>query len=185
MPADAILSLEVCMSSLSIVLIASFAISVLAFIVAWLLYRWLVGVRVENEKALELSKLIREGSNTFLRREYFYLGIFVLAVSALILLFLPKPIWLGNALDNIVMVIAYISGAIFSALAGKIRIAVATKANVRAAEAAAKHGLRLSFLSGFRGGAVMGMAVVGGCLFGVCGVYALTQDAKSLLGFRF
>ncbi|MGI6546176.1 MAG: sodium-translocating pyrophosphatase [Fastidiosipilaceae bacterium] len=173
------------MSSLSIVLIASFAISVLAFIVAWLLYRWLVGVRVENEKALELSKLIREGSNTFLRREYFYLGIFVLAVSALILLFLPKPIWLGNALDNIVMVIAYISGAIFSALAGKIGIAVATKANVRAAEAAAKHGIRLSFLSGFRGGAVMGMAVVGGCLFGVCGVYALTKDATSLLGFSF
>ena len=173
------------MDPLISVLIASFAISLLAFVVAWLLYRWLVNIKVKNQRALELSELIREGSSTFLRREYRYLAYFCLVVSALILCFLPKPVWVGSPLDNIYMVLAYVSGTVFSGMAGKIGIAVATRANVRAAEAAAAHGIRLSFLSGFRGGAVMGMAVVGASLLGVCAVYALTGDATTLLGFSF
>ncbi|NLM18447.1 MAG: sodium-translocating pyrophosphatase [Clostridiaceae bacterium] len=173
------------MDQLTVILIVSFAVGILAFIVAWLLYRWLVGIKVENKRAIELSKLIREGSNTFLKREYRYLAYFSLVVACLILLFLPKPIWQGSVLDNITMTLAYISGTAFSGLAGKIGIAVATRANVRSAEAAAKHGISLSFLSGFRGGAVMGMAVVGASLLGVCAIYALTGDALALLGFSF
>jgi K(+)-stimulated pyrophosphate-energized sodium pump len=173
------------MDQLNIVLVVSFAVSILAFIVAWLLYRWLTGIKVENKRALELSELIRDGSNTFLKREYRYLAYFCFVVACLILLFLPKPIWQGGVLDNIWMVLAYITGTIFSGLAGKIGIAVATRANVRAAEAAVKHGRSLSFLSGFRGGAVMGMAVVGSSLLGVCAIYALTGDALTMLGFSF
>ncbi len=173
------------MDQLNIVLVVSFAVSILAFIVAWMLYRWLTGVKVENKRALELSELIRDGSNTFLKREYRYLAYFCLVVACLILFFLPKPIWQGGVLDNIWMVVAYITGTIFSGLAGKIGIAVATRANVRAAETAAKHGRSLSFLSGFRGGAVMGMAVVGSSLLGVCAIYALTGDALTMLGFSF
>lgn len=173
------------MNQLHVILIVSFAISLLAFVVAWLLYRWLIGIKVENKRALELSELIRDGANTFLKREYRYLAYFCLIVACLILLFLPKPIWQGDILSNISMVLAYISGTIFSGLAGKIGIAVATRANVRSAEAAAKHGISLSFLSGFRGGAVMGMAVVGACLLGVCAIYTLTGDATTLLGFSF
>ncbi|MGI6580122.1 MAG: sodium-translocating pyrophosphatase [Saccharofermentanales bacterium] len=173
------------MDQLSIILIISFAVGILAFIVAWLLYRWLSGIKVENKRALELSELIRDGSNTFLKREFRYLAYFCLAVAALIFLFLPKPIWQGGFQYNISMALAYISGTVFSGLAGKIGITVATKANVRAAEAAAKHGISLSFLSGFRGGAVMGMAVVGASLLGVCAIFALTGDAMTLLGFSF
>ena len=173
------------MDQLNIILIASFAVSILAFAVAWLLYRWLIAIKVENKRALELSELIRDGSNTFLKREYRYLAYFCLVVASLILMFLPKPIWQGDVLSNISMALAYISGTIFSGLAGKIGIAVATRANVRAAEAAAKHGISLSFLSGFRGGAVMGMAVVGASLLGVCAIYTLTGDAITLLGFSF
>ena len=173
------------MDQLAVILIVAFAVSILAFIVAWLLYRWLVNIKVENKRALELSELIRDGSNTFLKREYRYLAYFSLAVACLILLFLPKPIWQERVLDNIAMTFAYISGTAFSGLAGKIGIAVATRANVRAAEAAAKHGISLSFLSGFRGGAVMGMAVVGASLLGICAIYALTGEALTLLGFSF
>jgi len=46
------------MDQLNIVLVVSFAVSILAFIVAWLLYRWLTGIKVENKRALELSELI-------------------------------------------------------------------------------------------------------------------------------
>ena len=61
------------------------------------------------------------------------------------------------------MALSYIAGTVFSATAGKIGIQVSTIANVKSAEAA-KNGLKPSFMAGFRGGAIMGMAVVGGSL---------------------
>jgi Na+/H+-translocating membrane pyrophosphatase len=75
------------MDQLNIVLVVSFAVSILAFIVAWLLYRWLTGIKVENKRALELSELIRDGSNTFLKREYRYLAYFCFVVACLIFAF--------------------------------------------------------------------------------------------------
>ena len=71
-----------------------------------------------------------------------------------------------------------------SALAGKIGMQVATIVNVKAAEAAQK-GIKPSFMTGFRGGAVMGMAVVGTSLLGVTVILMLVGDATSLLGFSF
>ena len=54
----------------------------------------------------------------------------------------------------------------------------------RAAEGA-RQGVRPAFLIGFRGGAVMGLAVVGFSLLGVCGVLWLAGDSSILLGFSF
>ena len=71
-----------------------------------------------------------------------------------------KPVWQGEIIHNVWMVVAYIFGTLFSAIAGKIGLEVATIANGRSAEAA-KKGIAPSFMAGFRGGAVMGMAVVG------------------------
>ena len=82
------------------------------------------------------------------------------------------------------MALAYIFGTIFSAFAGKIGIQIATIANVKTAEAAQK-GIRPSFLSGFRGGAVMGMAVVGASLLGVSLIFIITDQTSALLGFSF
>jgi K(+)-stimulated pyrophosphate-energized sodium pump len=102
--------------------------------------------------------------------------------------FLPSPVWNGDILDNVIMASAYIFGTIFSGVAGKIGIQVATIANVKTAEAAQK-GIRPSFLSGFRGGAVMGMAVVGSSLLGMALVFLVvklvTGDSLPLLGFSF
>ena len=61
---------------------------------------------------------------------------------------------------------------------------MATIANIKTAEAAQK-GIQPSFLSGFRGGAVMGMAVVGASLLGVALVFLLTKNTTALLGFSF
>ena len=82
------------------------------------------------------------------------------------------------------MAIAYIFGTVFSAIAGKVGISIATIANIKSAEAATK-GIKPSFMAGYRGGAVMGMAVVGSSLLGVTLVLMLTDDASALLGFSF
>lgn len=120
-----------------------------------------------------------------LRREYLLLARFTAIAAVLIVIFLPKPIWTGsNIADNIWMALAYIFGTVLSALAGKIGIQVATIANMKAAEAAQK-GVQPAFMTGFRGGAVMGMAVVGSSLLGVALIFMIIGDATALLGFSF
>ena len=110
---------------------------------------------------------------------------FTVIAAVLILVFLPKPIWSGNGVtDNIWMSIAYISGTILSALAGKIGIHVATIANIKTANAS-RSGVKPSFMAGFRGGAVIGMSVVGVSLLGVTLIFILTGDTGAILGFSF
>lgn len=167
-------------------LVISIVVSILAFIFAGWLYRWIVRQPSDNKKVAEVGGFIRQGANTFLRKEYKVLAKFCAVAAILIFVFLPSPVWAANSvLDNLTMVIAYIAGTIFSAIAGKIGIQVATIANVKTAESAQKGGLKPSFLAAFRGGSVMGMAVVGSSLLGVALVQMITQDATALLGFSF
>lgn len=164
--------------------VVSVLIALVAFAYAAWLFLWVKKLPSENQRIAEVGALIRAGARTFLRREYLVLARFAGVAGLLILLFLPSPIWQGNYLENIVMLIAYLAGTVFSAIAGKIGIEVATIANIKAAEAA-KQGIKPSFMAGFRGGAVMGMAVVGASLLGVAAVYLLTGDASAILGFSF
>lgn len=164
--------------------IASIIISVLAFGAAFWLYRWVVKQPSSNKKITEVSKLIRAGANTFLAKEYRTLLRFCTVAAIVIFVFLPSPIWKGNILDNVLMAVSYLFGTAISAAAGKIGISISTIANVKAAEAATK-GIKNSFMSGFRGGAVMGMAVVGSSLLGVTLVFIIVGDTTALLGFSF
>ncbi len=164
--------------------IVSIVIAVLAFGAAFWLYKWVEKQPSSNAKIAEVSKLIRNGANTFLAKEYRTLVKFCSVVAILILVFLPQPIWKGNILENVIMALAYICGTVFSGIAGKIGISIATIANVKAAESATK-GIKPSFMSGFRGGAVMGMAVVGSSLLGVSLVLLITNNTTALLGFSF
>lgn len=165
-------------------LIFSAVISIAAFLFAGWLYTWVKKQPSSNKKVAEVGQLIRQGANTFLRKEYKVLARFAGVVAVLILVFLPSPIWKGNFVENIIMAVAYIAGTVFSAIAGKIGIQVATIANVKAAESA-KNGIKPSFMAGFRGGAVMGMAVVGASLLGVTAVMLFTNNTTALLGFSF
>lgn len=166
------------------VLLCSIVISLIAFGFAGWLYQWVKNQPSDNARIAEIGLLIRQGARTFLAKEYKVLAKFAGGAALLILIFLPAPIWKGEFTDNLIMAIAYLAGTVFSAIAGKIGIEVATIANIKAAEAA-KHGIKPSFMSGFRGGAVMGMAVVGSSLLGVALVFLLTGDATALLGFSF
>ncbi|HOH18293.1 MAG TPA: sodium/proton-translocating pyrophosphatase, partial [Bacilli bacterium] len=145
---------------------STIGIAVIAFVFAFWLYIWVSKQPSSNKKVASIGELIRNGANVFLRKEYLVLAKFSGVIAILIFIFLPEPIWKGKILENLTMFIAYLFGTGLSALAGKIGIQVATIANVKTAEAAQK-GIKPSFLSGFRGGAVMGMAVVGASLLGV------------------
>ena len=151
-------------------------------IAAWL-YTWVKSQPSSNAEVARIGDLIQKGANTFLGREYRILAIFVAIVSVLIILFLPNPIWNGDISRNIMMAISYIVGSALSALAGKIGIFVATIANVKSAEAA-KTSMNRSFMAGFRGGAVMGMAVVGVSRVNSSS-HAHTGERTSVLGFSF
>jgi len=165
-------------------LILSIIISVISFLFAAWLRKWVTSCPSSNPRIAQIGDLIRNGANTFLRKEYTVLAKFAGIVAICILLFLPSPIWAGNAQENFTMAIAYICGTVFSAAAGVVGIRIATIANVKTAEAAQK-GIKPSFMSGFRGGAVMGMAVVGGTLLGVSLVMLITGNTTALLGFSF
>ena len=170
--------------SITFFLVVSIVISLASFITAFWLYKWVCSLESRNERIAQVARLIKEGANTFLRKEYKVLAIFALFAALLILIFLPTPIWKGDIFENVEMAVAYLAGTAISALAGKIGITVATVTNMKAAEAAQK-GIKPSFMAGFRGGAVMGMAVVGSSLLGVTLVYMLTKDTTILLGFSF
>jgi len=143
-----------------------------------------------TERMKEISTAIKDGSKAFLRREYKILAIFVIIVGTLIGLFLPQPVWINaRPIQNLSLALAYFFGAFCSALAGYFGMEVATKANAKAAYAA-RSGLNKAFPIGFRGGAVMGLAVVGFSLLGISIVYAVTgmpedMGVPPVLAFSF
>jgi K(+)-stimulated pyrophosphate-energized sodium pump len=135
-----------------------------------------------TERMKEISNAIRQGAAAFIRREYTTLAMFVIVVAVLIGIFLPQPIWQSqNLSQNLQLPMAYLFGSFCSALAGYLGMNVATKANAKVANAA-KGGLNKAFPVGFRGGAVMGLLVVGVGLLGLSTVYYLTGMEETLPG---
>ncbi len=172
-----------------VAIIFCIVVSLFAFGLASWLYYWVKKQKNSNEKIQKIGELIKSGANMFLKKEYTILAKFAGVLAILIFVFLPEPIWKADSFAHVIdknftMAFAYIFGTVFSALAGKIGIFVATIANMKTAEAAQK-GIKDSFLSGFRGGAVMGMAVVGSSLLGIALVFWITDSATMLLGFSF
>ncbi len=166
--------------------IASLAVSAVAMIVAAIFYAWVKKLPTAEGKLGGIGQLIRKGAFTFLKREYRILAVFVGIVAVIIAVFYPVPFWTdkGDLGHNLVMALSYICGAVFSGTAGVVGISVATIANVKSATAA-KKGLAPAFMAGFRGGAVMGMAVVSASLAGPAILYLITGNAGMVLTFSF
>ena len=163
--------------------------SLISILVGLYFYRYVEKQDSGTEKMREISDAIRMGARAFLKREYTVLFMFVGVVSVLLLVFLPTPIWTGDPLSNIALTLAYIFGSAFSALAGFLGLTIATKANAKVANGA-QQGLNKAFPIGFRGGAVMGFAVVGIGLLGVSIVYAVAglspaEEVPAILAYSF
>jgi len=127
----------------------------------WTKSAWVSKQNAGNERMQSISKSIQEGAMAFLRAEYRILLVFVIIASLalfLISLYVPTTHWL--------IVIAFVFGAFFSALAGNIGMRIATKANVRTTEAARKS-LPQALKVSFSGGTVMGLGVAGLAVLGL------------------
>ncbi|MEA2081519.1 MAG: sodium-translocating pyrophosphatase, partial [Elusimicrobiota bacterium] len=112
-----------------------------------------------KSKMIEISNLIHDGAMAFLSREYRQIGIFVLIVAVVMFFTL-----------NRMMPVAFVSGALFSILAGFIGMSIATRANGRTAQAASV-GLNEALNVAFPAGMVMGLAVASLGLLGLTLMY--------------
>ncbi len=125
-----------------------------------------------NARMQEIAGSIAEGASAFLRSEYKILAIFIVVLFVLISLFINP----GTG-------ICFVIGAGFSMLAGYFGMKVATRANVRTANAAMESGMTKALSIAFSGGSVMGMCVVGLGLLGCSLIYILTGNYSILFGF--
>jgi K(+)-stimulated pyrophosphate-energized sodium pump len=132
---------------------------VLALVLALYYTRAVLAAPQGNERMIELSTAIREGAMAFLKREYTWVSVFVVVMAVLIAVLLD---W-GRPWGAV----AYVFGAVLSALAGFVGMRIATAANARTTEAARTGGIPAALPVAFRGGAVMGFTVAG---FGLLGV---------------
>jgi K(+)-stimulated pyrophosphate-energized sodium pump len=145
--------------------------SALSILIGLFLFSWVNNKDAGTDRMKEIAGWIQEGSRSFLKTEYKYLGIFA-AVMAILL-----SVALGIKIG-----ITFIFGTMLSGLAGVIGMEIAVKANVRTANAAKEGGLRDAFPIAFRGGAVMGLMVVGLALMGISIIYWITKDPEIVLG---
>ena len=148
-------------------------VSVLALLFAGYLAVKVAKQEEGTEKMKEIASAISEGARAFLTAEYKILIVFVIVLFLLI----------GFVIGNWVTAICFVVGALFSTLAGYFGMNVATKANVRTANAARESGMNKALSIAFSGGAVMGMCVAGLGALGVSVVYILTKDVDVLSGF--
>ena len=126
-----------------------------------------------NERMREISGAISDGAKAFLTAEYKILIVFVIILFVMI----------GLGVGNWVTAVCFVVGALFSTAAGYCGMTVATKANVRTANAARESGMNKALSIAFSGGAVMGMCVAGLGVLGVSLIYVITNNVDVLSGF--
>lgn len=138
---------------------------VLALLVAVFLAKRVSKVDPGNSTMQEIAAAIHSGAMAFLSRQYRVLVVFVVVMALII----AAVGFVTTGEDSLqpATAITFVIGAICSILAGNIGMRVATKANVRTANAADKSGLNKALEVAFSGGAVMGMSVVGLGLLGL------------------
>ena len=126
-----------------------------------------------NDRMKEISGAIKEGAQAFLKAEYKILVLFVLVLFVVI----------GLGIGNWITAVCFLVGAAFSTMAGYFGMQVATDANVRTANGAKEGGMGKALGIAYKGGAVMGMCVVGLGLLGISVIYLFTKDVNVLTGY--
>ncbi|MFR2405798.1 MAG: sodium-translocating pyrophosphatase, partial [Eubacterium callanderi] len=149
-------------------------IGVIALLVAVFYTARVNKVAEGTDRMKEIASYIHEGAMAFLTREYKMMAVFIV-ILFIILCVTPGLGWQTA--------VCFLIGALFSVLAGFFGMNVATKANVRTANAAKEEGMNKALSTAFSGGAVMGMCVVGLGLIGVSVLYIIFQDTAIVTGF--
>ncbi|MEI8053717.1 MAG: sodium-translocating pyrophosphatase [Bacteroidota bacterium] len=141
------------------------AMGILGLIYTVIKFNWVSKQDAGTPRMKEISTYIAEGAMAFLKAEWKVLGYFVVIVAVLLAVMAQ-----ANPNSHWSIAIAFIIGAVLSATAGYIGMKVATKANVRTAQAA-RTSLRKALNVSFTGGAVMGLGVAGLAVLGLSAVF--------------
>lgn len=145
------------------------AMGALGLLYTLIKFNWVSKQDAGTDRMKQISNYIAEGAMAFLKAEYKILGYFVVIV-ALLLGFMgysdPHSHWS--------IALAFVMGAFFSAFAGFVGMKIATKANVRTAQAA-RTSLRKALQVSFTGGSVMGMGVAGLAVLGLGGLFIILK----------
>lgn len=149
------------------------ALAVVALLFAFYKIAFVSKQDAGTERMKEIAAAINDGAKAFLFAEYKILAIFV------VVLFIA----IGLGLGSWITALCFLFGALFSILAGYIGMNVATKANVRTANAARTSGMNKALSIAFSGGSVMGMCVVGLGLLGASVLFLIFEDTNVLFGF--
>lgn len=146
--------------------------ALIGLVFAFILTKKVNSVDAGTDRMKEIASAIAEGARAFLFAEYKILAIFIV-VLFIVICVLRDPL----------TAVCFLCGAVLSIIAGYCGMTVATKANVRTANAARTSGMNKALSVSFSGGAVMGMCVAGLGLLGVAVLYAITGNADILFGF--
>jgi len=146
------------------------AMGIVGLLYTLLKFNWVSKQDAGNERMKEISTYIAEGAMAFLKAEWKILGYFVVIVALLLGFMATK-----NAESHWSIAISFVIGAVFSATAGYIGMKVATKANVRTAQAA-KTSLAKALKVSFTGGSVMGLGVSGLAVLGLGGLFLVLKS---------
>lgn len=147
-------------------------VAILALIFAMYKAKYVESVSPGNDRMKEIASYIEQGAMAFLKREYRAVSAFVIVLFVILIFAI-----------NWQTAVSFVLGAVFSVLAGYNGMRVATKANVRTANAAKESGMTKALNVAFSGGSVMGMSVVGLGLFGVGVLYLIFNDPSIITGF--
>ena len=150
--------------------------ALVGLIVAFCLASWISKADEGTDRMKEIAGYIREGAMAFLKREYKTMAIVIVVLFLLI----------GFGLQSWTTAVLYVIGALLSVLAGFFGMNVATKGNVRTANAARESGMPKALKIAFRSGAVMGLCVSGLGLLGLGVVFCvldLSTVTECITGF--
>ena len=132
-------------------------------------FSWVSKQDAGTDRMKEISTYIAEGAMAFLKAEWKILAYFVVIVGILLAVMAS-----GNPESHWTIALAFVVGAVFSATAGYIGMKIATRANVRTANAA-RSSLSKALSISFTGGSVMGLGVAGLAVLGLGGLFLLLK----------
>ena len=159
--------------------------------VALAIYFWVVRQDPGSERAQQVAGWIRDGAASYLKRLYTALTLVAVVLAfviAIVFSFNLNQLGTGKVditpANGLIMAVAFVFGALCSAVAGYMGMTVAVQANVRTATASS-YTLNKGFRVAFYAGSVMGLAMVGLAVIGMCVIFLITGNPEVVLGFSF
>lgn len=142
-------------------------LAIIGLIFMWVKRSWVLKQDAGSGKMKDISSHIYEGALAFLNAEYRILAVFVVVASIVL-----AGISFIVPTTHILIVVAFIFGAFFSALAGNMGMKIATQSNVRTTQAA-RTSLPQALKVSFGGGTVMGLGVAGLAVLGLSAFFII------------